>query len=217
MGWQQVLGEHGEKFWLQKTKQGLLEHLGPTAPPCQGSAEPPARPAPTFHLSRKAGAACHQVAALQAQVLLMAACTGDWWLPLGGHFRWCLSFTLLKPSEAMTGEKSPFCPAPWSHAAIQHPRSNYTPGWPAPPGEVSHHQNLAACHGHLAEQVARRRVAITHLGLSLVFILWGCPPGMPPRDPWKLSQQRWHQIRGLHPFLLASSSRLQVLGGKGPF
>ena len=73
------------------------------------------------------------------------------------------------PSGALrgydSGERGPSCPAPWSHAAVQHPRSNYTPGWPAAPGEVSHHQNLSACNGNLAQQAARRRTAMT----SLVF------------------------------------------------
>lgn len=75
----------------------------------------------------------------------------------------------LHPSPTLRGydsERSPFCPAPWSHAAIQHPRSNYTAGRPAVPGEVSHPRNLSVYNGHLAEQVARGSAAITSLGVE---------------------------------------------------
>ncbi|CAN0525018.1 unnamed protein product [Rangifer tarandus platyrhynchus] len=45
----------------------------------------------------------------------------------------------LRPSGALrgdeSGERSPFCLAPRSHAAFQHPCSNYTPGRPETPGE----------------------------------------------------------------------------------
>lgn len=107
----------------------------------------------------------------------------DWWLPGGPHFRRCVSFTLPAPSAAMTREGSPCGPAPGSHAALQHPRSNYTPGWPAAPGEVSHHQ-LPSCW------VSGWRAARTSWRLGLVCVLWGRPLAMPPR---RLPPKSGHQ------------------------
>lgn len=57
-------------------------------------------------------------------MLPMAACAGDWWLP-GTPL---LLMFKLYPSGALrgygSGGRSPFCPDPWSHAAVQHTHAN---------------------------------------------------------------------------------------------
>ena len=162
-------------------------------------------PVLTSPFARAAGAAHPQVVALEAQMRLRTS-PGT---PLPLMFK-------LHPSGALrgyeSGERSPFCLGPWSHGAVQHPCSNYTPGRPETPGEVSNPQNLSAFMDISLNNWLEDEWPQGARGLSLVFILRGCPLVMPPKGAWRLPQQRcYHRM---HPFLSASSSRCQVLGGQ---
>lgn len=160
-------------------------------------------PVLTSPLTRGAGTAHPQVVALEAQMRLRTS-PGT---PLPLMFK-------LHPSGALrgyeSGERSPFCLGPWSHGAVQHPCSNYTPGWPETPGEVSHPQNLSAFMGISLNNWLEEERPQGAPGLSLAFILRRCPLVMPAEGAWRPPQQRcYHRV---HPSS-ASSSRRQVLGG----
>ena len=118
--------------------------------------------------ARAAGAAHPQVVALEAQMRLRTS-PGT---PLPLMFK-------LHPSGALrgyeSGERSPFCLGPWSHGAVQHPCSNYTPGRPETPGEVSNPQNLSAFMDISLNNWLEEEWPQGARGLSLVFILRGYP------------------------------------------
>lgn len=184
----QALGDHGEKVWLRKARQGLLARLALAALPCQESAEAPG-PACLAIPPRLVGAPRTPPRGRPGGLGASDACSGT-----GGSRGDPTSVDasaspFLRPQRLWLRWRESMWPSPppRSHAALQHPRSNYTPGWPAAPGKVSHHQ-LLSCW------VSGWRAAGTSWPLGLLCVLWGRPLAMPPRAPWgRLPPRSGHQ------------------------
>lgn len=111
----QALREPGE-VWLQKPRTVDPEPLGRTAPPCQESAEPPGQACPNLPTCQGSGRGTPRWSSGGAGAPEASPGT-----PLALMFK-------LRPSGALRGdepgERSPFCLAPGSHAAVQRPCSN---------------------------------------------------------------------------------------------
>lgn len=135
----QALDELGKRVWPQKPRRVDPEPFGRTAPPCQESAEPPGHACPNLPTRQRSRLGTPPGVALEAQMRLRTS-PGT---PLPLMFK--PPFCALRGYESVA--RSPFCLGPWSHAAVQHPCSNYPPGRPETPGEVSHPQNLSAVMG----------------------------------------------------------------------